>query len=107
MVTHDRSRIKDSGSYNWSDKFFVPRLSAYESEAEPSAHARHRLHYYALSRVELTYEGAVIELMGDLRWRNFKWFHFRKGTRLVLTSLITSQREMMVVLVSILSQDVW
>jgi len=40
MVTDDRSRIKDLGRWNWSDKFDVPRLSAYEEpESEPSAKA--------------------------------------------------------------------
>lgn len=40
MVTDDRGRIKDLGSYNWSDKFSIPRLAAYEEpEREPSVKA--------------------------------------------------------------------
>ena len=40
MVVDDRSRIKDLGKYNWSDKFHVSRLSAYEEpEREPSIRA--------------------------------------------------------------------
>jgi len=40
MVVDDRSRIKDLGKYNWTDKFSVNRLSAYEEpEREPSVRA--------------------------------------------------------------------
>jgi len=40
MVADDRSRIKDLGKYNWGEKFYIPRLSAYEEpEREPSAKA--------------------------------------------------------------------
>ena len=40
MVTDDRSRIKDLGKNDWGDKFFVPKLAAYEEpENEPSVKA--------------------------------------------------------------------
>lgn len=40
MVVDDRSRIKDLGKLNWSDKFYIPRLAAYEEpEREPSVRA--------------------------------------------------------------------
>jgi len=74
MVTDDRSRIKDLGSYNWSDKFLVPRLSAYEEpEAEPSVKAvvghMYLVHtrdtdsnYYALFRVERLVSEESVEI---------------------------------------------
>ena len=40
MVTDDRSRIKDLGKYDWGEKLYLPRLSAYEEpEREPSVKA--------------------------------------------------------------------
>lgn len=39
-VTSDRSRIKDLGKFTWDDKFYIPRLPAYEEpEREPSVKA--------------------------------------------------------------------
>lgn len=64
MVTDDRSRIKDLGKNDWTDKFYVPRLAAYEEpENEPSVKAvaghMYLVHtrdsdnnYYVLFRVE-------------------------------------------------------
>src|SRR2546423_4945723 len=64
MVADDRSRIKDLGRYNWGEKFYVPRLAAYEEpEREASVKAivghMYLVHtrdtdnsYYVLFRVE-------------------------------------------------------
>ena len=64
MVVDDRSRIIDLGKYNWTDKFEIPRLAAYEEpEREPSVKAvvghMYLVHtrdtdnnHYALFRVE-------------------------------------------------------
>jgi hypothetical protein len=77
MVVDDRSRIKDIGKYNWTDKFSTNRLSAYEEpETEPSVkaivghmylvHARDTDYdHYALFRVDrLIPEGSV-----EISWK--------------------------------------
>lgn len=74
MVTDDRSRIKDLGKYNWTDKFHVPRLPAYEEpEQEPSVraepghiylvHTRDRDNdHYVLFRVERLVSEESVEI---------------------------------------------
>ena len=74
MVTDDRSRIKDLGKFDWSDKFVVPTLSAYEEpEREPSikaieghlylVHSRDtNTDLYALFRVEKLDPGKNVEI---------------------------------------------
>ncbi|HEX6043015.1 MAG TPA: hypothetical protein VFZ22_00900 [Pyrinomonadaceae bacterium] len=74
MVTDDRSRIKDLGSYKWSDKFHIPKLAAYEEpETEPSVKAivghMYLVHtrdtdnnHYALFRVERLVSEESVEI---------------------------------------------
>ena len=74
MGGDDRSRIKDLGRYNWGDKFYVPRLPAYEeSEREESikvivghvylVHKRNRDdNYYVLFRVERLVSEESVEI---------------------------------------------
>lgn len=78
MVTDDRSRIKDLGKYEWSQKFHVPRLSAYEEpEPEPTVRAEvghiYLVHtrdtdnnYYALFRVERLVSEESVEISWKL-----------------------------------------
>ena len=74
MVTDDRSRIKDLGSYNWQQKFRVPSLAAYEEpETEESVkaveghiylvHSRDEdSNHYTLFRVEKLTPGESVEI---------------------------------------------
>jgi hypothetical protein len=78
MVVDDRSRIKDLGKYEWSQKFHVPRLAAYEEpEPEPSVRAEvghiYLVHtrdtdnnYYALFRVERLISEESVEISWKL-----------------------------------------
>ena len=78
MVVDDRSRIKDLGKYNWTDKFVVYRLSAYEEpEHEPSVraevghiylvHTRDRDNdHYALFRVDRLVSEESVEISWKL-----------------------------------------
>ena len=78
MVTDDRSRIKDLGKYEWSQKFHVPRLAAYEEpEPEPSVRAEvghiYLVHtrdtdnnYYALFRVDRLISEESVEISWKL-----------------------------------------
>jgi hypothetical protein len=78
MVVDDRSRIKDLGKYEWSQKFHVPRLSAYEEpESEPSVRAEvghiYLVHtrdtdnnYYALFRVDRLISEESVEISWKL-----------------------------------------
>jgi hypothetical protein len=73
-VTDDRSRIRDLGRYQWTDKFEIPRLPAYEEpEREPSVKAivghMYLVHtrdtdtdLYALFRVEKLDPGKSVEI---------------------------------------------
>ena len=77
MVTDDRSRIKDLGSYNWEQKFHIPTLSAYEEpEREESVKAivghMYLVHtrdtdnnHYVLFRVEKLVPGESV----DISWK--------------------------------------
>ena len=76
MVVDDRSRIKDLGKYEWSQKFHVPRLAAYE-EPEPSVRAEvghiYLVHtrdtdnnYYALFRVDRLISEESVEISWKL-----------------------------------------
>jgi len=74
MVVDDRSRIKDLGKYEWTHKFYVPRLAAYEEpEREPSVRAEvghiYLVHtrdtdnnHYVLFRVDRLVSGESIEI---------------------------------------------
>lgn len=78
MVTDDRSRIKDLGKYDWTDKFHVPKLVAYEEpETEESVkavvghmylvHTRDNDHnHYALFRVERLVPEESVEISWKL-----------------------------------------
>ena len=78
MVVDDRSRIKDLGKYNWTDKFYVTRLAAYEEpEREPSVraevghmylvHTRDRDYdHYALFRIDRLVSEESIEISWKL-----------------------------------------
>src|SRR6185369_15388899 len=78
MVGDDRSRIKDLGKYNWTDKFKVNKLSAYEEpETEPSVRAEvghiYLVHtrdtdsnYYALFRVDRLISEESVEISWKL-----------------------------------------
>jgi len=78
MVVDDRSRIKDLGKYEWSQKFHVPRLAAYEEpEPEPSVRAEvghiYLVHtrdtdnnYYALFRVDRLISEESVEISWKL-----------------------------------------
>jgi hypothetical protein len=78
MVVDDRSRIKDLGKYEWSQKFHVPRLSAYEEpESEPAVRAEvghiYLVHtrdtdsnYYALFRVDRLISDESVEISWKL-----------------------------------------
>ena len=78
MVVDDRSRIKDLGKYNWTDKFYVNRLSAYEEpEREPSVRAQvghiYLVHtrdndsnHYALFRVDRLVSEESVEISWKL-----------------------------------------
>ena len=78
MVTDDRSRIKDLGSYDWKQTFRVPRLAAYEEpDTEDSVkaieghmyvvHSRDRDdNHYALFRVEKLTPGESVEITWKL-----------------------------------------
>ena len=78
MVGDDRSRIKDLGKYEWSQKFHVPRLSAYEEpEPEPTVRAEvghiYLVHtrdtdnnYYALFRVDRLISEESVEISWKL-----------------------------------------
>jgi len=78
MVGDDRSRIKDLGKYNWTDKFNVNKLSAYEEpETEPSVRAEvghiYLVHtrdtdsnYYALFRVDRLVSDESVEISWKL-----------------------------------------
>ena len=77
MVADDRSRIKDLGRYNWGDRFYVPRLPAYEEperEASVKAIVGHIYlvhtrdtdnNYYVLFRVERL----VSEESAEISWK--------------------------------------
>ena len=70
----DRSRIKDLGRYGWGEKFYIPRLPAYEEpERETSVkaemghmylvHTRDRdNNYYVLFRVERLVSEESVEI---------------------------------------------
>jgi hypothetical protein len=74
MVADDRSRIKDLGRYNWDDKFYIPRLAAYEEperEAGVKAIVGHiylvhtrdtDYNYYVLFRVERLVSEESVEI---------------------------------------------
>jgi hypothetical protein len=78
MVVDDRRRIKDLGKYEWSQKFHVPRLSAYEEpESEPAVRAEvghiYLVHtrdtdsnYYALFRVDRLISDESVEISWKL-----------------------------------------
>ena len=78
MVTDDRSRIRDLGSYTWGDKFAVPNLPEYKKpQREPSVkaieghvyvvHARDTdTDLYALFRVEKLVPGKRVEITWKL-----------------------------------------
>jgi len=78
MVVDDRSRIKDLGRYEWSQKFHVPTLSAYEDpEREPTVRAEvghiYLVHtrdtdsnYYALFRVDRLISEESVEISWKL-----------------------------------------
>ena len=78
MVTDDRSRIKDLGSYHWQEMFRVPRLAAYEEpESEEGVKAieghMYLVHsrdtgdnHYALFRVEKLTPGESVEITWKL-----------------------------------------
>ena len=78
MVTDDRSRIKDLGSYHWEQTFRVPRLAAFEEpDTEDSVkaieghmylvHSRDRDdNHYALFRVEKLTPGESVEISWKL-----------------------------------------
>jgi hypothetical protein len=73
-VADDRSRIKDLGRYDWNDKFYIPRLPAYEEpEREQSVKAivghMYLVHtrdtdnnYYVLFRVERLVSEESVEI---------------------------------------------
>ncbi|MBI3652791.1 MAG: hypothetical protein HY231_17345 [Acidobacteria bacterium] len=74
MITDDRSRIRDLGRFKWTDKFDIPKLSAYEEpEREASVKAVEGHLYlvhtrdsdsnlYALFRVEKLEPGTSVEI---------------------------------------------
>ena len=78
MVVDDRSRIKDLGKYNWTDKLYINRLSAYEEpEREPSVRAEvghmYLVHtrdtdynHYALFRVDRLVSEESVEISWKL-----------------------------------------
>jgi hypothetical protein len=75
----DRSRIKDLGKYDWDDKFWIPKLAAYEEperEASVKAVAGHMylVHrrntfsdYYVLFRVERLAPGESVEISWEIQ----------------------------------------
>ena len=74
IVGDDRSRIKDLGKYNWDEKFYIPRLSAYEEpdrEASVKAIVGHIYlvhtrdtdnNYYVMFRVERLVSEESVEI---------------------------------------------